>query len=114
MKTLLLLLLVTTLSFGQSDNKVEKESLFYKSFVRVDNECELSYIKLYIGKRRIVLQTNLDTLDLRVIKKEKFDWTAKDKDGAIYHIKGMVQGNDNALFLFGPKRVMLSSRPICD
>lgn len=99
----LLLLLLSIPAFSQ--NKIDNKAIYHFSYIKVGtlhqiSSCGRYYVKLYLGKRRIVLHCDAVSLDLKVTRRRK-TWRAVDKDGNYYTIFGMEYDSKTGM-LFVP------------
>lgn len=123
-KILLGLLLITSLTFAQSAKKIAEETLISTVYVQTvlphtTISCEETGIKLFINNRRVVFESRETSFDLKITRRSKQIWIAKDKEGTEYYIKSaLFNGEPMLAFLpnknSGKKGVIICKINICE
>jgi hypothetical protein len=121
---LLGLLLVTSLTFAQSEKKIAEKTLISVAYVQTvlphtTISCGEQGIKLFINNRRVIFESRETSFDLKVTRRKKEIWIAKDKEGTEYYIKSaMFNGEPILAFLpnknSGKRGVIICKVNICD
>jgi hypothetical protein len=96
---IIILIAITALAFGQSQKKIQKETLFFKTYVKtatpsVHIDCRELYVEYFFNKRRFIFRSDIFEADLKVIKRDKYFYLAKNKYGVVYKIQPIQKGNE--------------------
>lgn len=118
------LLLIANLTFAQSAKKIVEETMVTQAYVQTvlphtTISCEEQGIKLFINNRRVIFESRETSFDLKVTRRKKEIWMAKDKEGTEYYIKSaMFNGEPILAFLpnknSGKRGVIICKVNICN
>lgn len=87
----IILIIIGSLAFGQSEKKIRRETLFFKSYVKTATtyaniDCRELYVEYFFNKRRFILKSDIWSHDLKIIKRKREYYIAENKEGVIYTI----------------------------
>jgi hypothetical protein len=96
---ILLLVLVSFGAFAQYDKKIEKDFITTNTFLAIGDNgesvfCGYTQIKFYINNKRVILESRVGHIDLKIIERSSDIWVGVDSHNNEYYVGTMTLDGD--------------------